>query len=113
MRRANRKSPLTPSQAKLRPKESGGRRPTNAFKNDSLRRAVTYGIAAANKDRDDTNKIPSWHPNQIRHAVGTRVRASNGLEAAQVVLGHKHAAITETYAETSQAKAIELARKIG
>jgi integrase len=113
MRRANRKSQLTPSQTKRRPKENGGRRPTYAFKNDSLRRAVTYGIAAANKVRDESNQIPDWHPNQIRHAVGTRIRARSGLEAAQVVLGHKHAAITETYAETSQAKAVELARKMG
>jgi integrase len=54
-----------------------------------------------------------WHPNQLRHSVGTEVRKTFGLEAAQVVLGHAKANMTETYAERDMAKAAEVARKIG
>ena len=35
----------------------------------------------------------------MRHLYATMVRRVYGLEAAQVLLGHAHAAITETYAE--------------
>ena len=40
-----------------------------------------------------------WHPHQLRHAFATRVRASHGLDAAQAVLGHATARVTEIYAE--------------
>jgi integrase len=58
-------------------------------------------------------KAHRWHPNQIRHTVGTEVRAKYGLEAAQVLLGHSHADVTQTYAERDLAKAADVARKIG
>jgi integrase len=48
-----------------------------------------------------------WRPNQIRHTVGTRVRAAMGLDAAQTVLGHAKANVTEHYAEANA----ELARQ--
>ncbi len=35
------------------------------------------------------------------------------MDAAQVRLGHKHASITEVYAELSREKAAELALKLG
>jgi integrase len=59
------------------------------------------------------HKANRWHPNQLRHTVGTEVRAKYGLEAAQVLLGHCKADITETYAERDMAKARNVARKIG
>src|SRR4051812_47452954 len=40
-----------------------------------------------------------WHPHQLRHSAGTRLRKEYGLEAAQVILGHKTLKITELYAE--------------
>ena len=59
------------------------------------------------------HKAHEWHPNQIRHTVATEVRAKFGLEAAQVLLGHSRADVTQTYAERDMAKAPEVARKIG
>lgn len=50
----------------------------------------------------------SWHPNQLRHVVGTRVRKQYGVEAAQVVLGHSKADVTQVYAERD----FELARRV-
>ena len=54
-----------------------------------------------------------WHPNQLRHSAATEVRARFGLEAAQVVLGHARADVTQTYAERDLAKARELMKEIG
>jgi integrase len=33
--------------------------------------------------------VPSWSPNQLRHAAGTEIRAKFGLEFAQACLGHR------------------------
>jgi len=49
-----------------------------------------------------------WHPHQLRHTSATRLRKEYGLEAAQVILGHKTLAVTEIYAE----KNVEAARRI-
>jgi integrase len=54
-----------------------------------------------------------WHPNQLRHTRATEVRKQFGLEAAQVILGHAAANITEVYAERDAEKAREVARQIG
>jgi integrase len=58
-------------------------------------------------------KAHSWHPNQVRHTVATEIRAKFGLEAAQVLLGHTRADVTQTYAEHDQRRAADIARKIG
>lgn len=57
--------------------------------------------------------IPHWTPHQLRHTYATRVRREFGLEGAQVMLGHKHADVTQIYAETDQRRAIAIADKIG
>jgi len=49
-----------------------------------------------------------WHPHQLRHTAATRLRREYGLEAAQVILGHKTLTVTQVYAE----KNVEAARKI-
>jgi hypothetical protein len=54
-----------------------------------------------------------WHPNQLRHAHGTRVRREYGLEAAQVVLGHARADVTQVYAEADVSQAARVAAEIG
>jgi site-specific recombinase XerC len=54
-----------------------------------------------------------WSPNQLRHAAGTDVRRQYGLEAAQVILGHAKADVTQVYAERDQALAAEVMGKIG
>jgi integrase len=57
--------------------------------------------------------VTPWHPNMIRHRVGTDIRASDGLEAAQCLLGHSRADVTQLYAERNERLAAELVRKLG
>jgi integrase len=54
-----------------------------------------------------------WAPNRIRHTFATKVRKLHGLEAAQILLGHSSADVTQVYAERDLAKGMEVARAIG
>lgn len=102
--RANRKSKVQPSQTdrkKAKPKKA----PREHYSQDSITHAVRMGAKKAN--------VEHWHPYQLRHAYGTRVRKEHGLEAAQVLLGHARADVTQVYAERNTALAVEVAAKIG
>jgi integrase len=57
--------------------------------------------------------VPHWHPNQIRHTVGTDVREQHGLDGAQVFLGHSHANVTQIYAEKNAKLADAIALAMG
>lgn len=55
-----------------------------------------------------------WHPHQLRHNAATRIRREFGLEAAQLVLGHSSAAITDAvYAERDATKVVQAMRRMG
>jgi integrase len=54
-----------------------------------------------------------WHPNQLRHTKATEIRREVGLDAARVVLGHRSAQVTETYAEIDTKKAVEVMARLG
>jgi integrase len=54
-----------------------------------------------------------WHPYQLRHSFATRVRKHHGLEAAQVLLGHSRADVTQVYAERNEELAASVAAMIG
>jgi site-specific recombinase XerC len=54
-----------------------------------------------------------WHPHQLRHNAGTRLRKQYGLEAARVVLGHRSSAVAEIYAEIDHTKARQIMAEVG
>jgi len=58
-------------------------------------------------------KAHRWHPNQLRHAFATRVRKQHGLEAAQVMLGHTSADVTQVYAARNMGLAATVAASVG
>ncbi|MEJ7590353.1 MAG: tyrosine-type recombinase/integrase [Planctomycetaceae bacterium] len=61
----------------------------------------------------DKLEIARWVPHQLRHTAAEVVRDEFGLEHAQSVLGHSTANMTEHYAKIGNARAAEVARKIG
>lgn len=61
----------------------------------------------------DWQQAHRWAPNQLRHTFATRVRKEHGLEAAQVLLGHSRADVTQVYAERDNALAVAIAAKMG
>lgn len=63
---------------------------------------------------EEWRKARRWHPNQLRHTAATNVRREFGLEAAQLVLGHSSATITDAvYAERDMRKVAEVIRRVG
>ena len=85
---ANRKTPLScgnrpGSSRKRKPKRSAGERYTT----NSYRRAIHRACEKA--------KLEKWSPNRLRHTAATEVRREFGLEAAQVILGHSQANVTQ------------------
>lgn len=54
-----------------------------------------------------------WHPHQLRRSSATRFRPEYGIEAAQVVLGHRNLRVTELYAEKNVAAAVTVMNAIG
>jgi len=54
-----------------------------------------------------------WHPNQLRHTFATSVRRVHGLEAAQALLGHARADVTQIYAERNTDLAVSIAAEVG
>jgi len=102
--RAARKTPVQPSQrdrSKAKPKH----KPGNRYEKDAYNRAIARACERAG--------LPPWKPNQLRHAAATAIRREFGLEAAQVVLGHANAAVTQVYAERDFALAAAVALKRG
>ncbi len=101
-RRRQRKSPMTPSQQARKPK---GRKLNAFYTKDAYGAAIRRACIRAG--------VPAWHPNQLRHASGTRIRKELGLEAAQVWLGHSKADVTQVYAEKNRDLAREIAARLG
>lgn len=120
-RRANRKSAMTPSQAKRRPKKNPRRQPRDHYDRNSYRRAIHRAVDTINKKRkEDAEKaggeavlLPKWSPNQLRHTAGTEIRRHYGIEAAQTVLGHAQADVTQIYAERDHELAARIMREVG
>jgi integrase len=118
--RANRKTPIQPSQQdrrKRRPKKRPGERYTVRSYGQAIKMGCRKAdIKAHQEDRNIPAEhvvIPGWHPNQLRHTKATEIRREAGLDAARVVLGHRSPQITETYAEIDVNKAAEVMARLG
>jgi integrase len=81
------------------------RAPRSGYDVASYRRAIYRAC--------DKASVPRWSPNRLRHLFATEVRRDHGLEAAQVLLGHTKADVTQVYAERDMAKAKSVAAKVG
>ena len=139
-RHANRRTPLSygnrPGTSKKRkPKRTAGEQYTTASYRRAIHRACDLAFPApeplcrhneesvrewkerlSDAQRAELNQWQSehrWSPNRLRHSAGTEIRKKFGLEAAQVVLGHASADVTQVYAERDLQKAVEIMREVG
>ncbi|MBA4188838.1 MAG: hypothetical protein C0467_12645 [Planctomycetaceae bacterium] len=138
-RRANRKSPMTPSQAARKPKAKPKRPKREYYDETSYRNAIYRACDKAFPPPAELGKKPMesgkkwlarltenervaltkwrrehrWHPNRLRHAAATAIRREHGIEAARVILGHAKLTTTEIYAEADKLKATEVMARIG
>ena len=105
------------SNCRRRPKVKPGDR----YRRDSYTRAISRACEVAfptppKLDGDQTKqwlKDHHWHPHQLRHNAATRLRKEFGIDAAQVILGHKTLSVTEIYAEKDVATAQAIVMQIG
>lgn len=81
------------------------KKPGEFYTTDSYAQAIKYACIRG--------KLQEWSPNQLRHTAATEIRKNFGLEAAQVILGHAAADVTQVYAERDALKAVEVIRQIG
>jgi integrase len=118
----NRKTPLScgnrPGTNRV---ENRKKQPGEAYTSNSYRRAIHRACDKAfpapkslkGKALAEWQSSRRWCPHQLRHAAATEVRKNFGLEAAQIVLGHSAADVTQIYAERDLAKGLEVAKLIG
>ncbi len=102
--RRHRKSKVPPSQRNRR-KVHPKRLPGACYSREGYRLAVVRGCKEASVD--------TWTPARLRHNAATRFRKEYGLEAAQLVLGHAKADVTQIYAERDEERAMSVVAKIG
>lgn len=102
--RANRKSKVPPSQQNRKSKNPK-KQLRESYGPEALANSITWACKRAG--------VAHWHPNQLRHSHATEVRRRYGLEAAQVVLGHSRADVTQIYAERNLALAEKVAGEMG
>jgi integrase len=89
--------------------------PGERYSAQSYGQAIRYGIAKANREAERTggDRIPWWHPHQLRHNAATRLRREFGLDIARAVLGQRSLAAAHIYAELDQAGAVAAVARIG
>ena len=102
--RKKRKSKVPPSQVNRR-KAKPSRVPGTEFTNKVYGHRIRKAALKAG--------VENWHPNQLRHTFATEVRRVHGLEAAQVLLGHSRADVTQVYSERNLALALKVASEVG
>jgi len=105
LRREQRQSPMTPSQARRERKASRRRAPRDRYDVARYRRAIRRGCEKAG--------VSVWTPHQLRHSAGTEIRKRYGLEASQAVLGHRELGVTQIYAEVDREKGRRVMAEIG
>ncbi len=131
-RSANRKTPQScgnrvGTNRKRRPRNQPGTRYTTLSFGKAIGRACDLAFPhptlSAIKKRDLTAEQKAelrawraskrWRPNQLRHAAATEIRKRFGIEAAQVVLGHSKADVTQIYAERDLALGVTVSQELG
>lgn len=102
--RAKRKTKVQPSQLD-RSKTKGKKKPGDRYSGQAYLWAIRRACLRAG--------ITPWSPNRLRHSAATEIRGKFGLDAAQVVLGHASADVTQVYAERYAELAREVVKQIG
>ena len=102
--RTGRKTPVQPSQVD-RSKPNPKRKPGDAYNTNSYGYAIRRACEKAG--------VECWGPNRLRHSAATQIRSRYGLEAAQTVLGHATADVSQIYAERDMTLAARIMGEVG
>jgi integrase len=106
LKKAGRKSPMTPSQAAREAKKKPKRTAGDYYRRDSYARAITRACELAKIE----NK---WSPNRLRHNAATELRKQFGIDVVRTILGHSSVDTTQVYAEIDYESARAAMEKAG
>jgi integrase len=104
---------------RAKPKRRIGERYTPQSYLVAVRHASDKAFPVPEDIAEDSGAVAKWYadhrwsPNQLRHAMATKVRREAGIEAAKTLLGHSQLNTTGIYAEQDRQRAIEVAKMIG
>lgn len=104
-RRAERRTPMTPSQRARRRKVRPRKHPGSHFTTQSYGRVIAAACRKAG--------IAAWFPHMLRHTAATQIRAEFGVELSRIILGHASLRATEVYAEADLRLAADAMAKVG
>ncbi|NQT18866.1 MAG: tyrosine-type recombinase/integrase [Planctomycetes bacterium] len=104
-RRRNRKTPITPSQARRKRKACPKKQPGDHYTTASYGRCIALACEKAG--------VPRWTSHQLRHSYATRIRKEHGIESARILLGHRSMAVTEVYSEIDRTKVARVVARVG
>lgn len=102
-----------------KPKRTAGGRYTTESYLYAVRRACDRANPVPDAIQDEPLAVAKWRsehrwsPNQLRHALATRVRREFDIDAAKTLLGHSQLSTTGIYAEQDRRRAVEVAKLIG
>ena len=118
--REKRQTKVQPSQRdrrKSQPEVEPGEKYDKTSYARAIKRACDLAFPPAKELNEDERKTwqkkHRWSPNQVRHTAATEIRRRFGLEAAQVVLGHSRADVTQVYAERDGSLAAKIMGEVG
>jgi len=103
--RAQRRTPMTPSQHARRAKQRPEWTPNEHYTRGTYANAIRRACLASG--------VLHWHPNQLQHSAATRLRKQFGLEVARAAFGHRSAVTTERYAEIDVDRVADAMRQVG
>jgi integrase len=86
-------------------KRKGKRRPGETYSRAAFQQVIRRACRRGG--------IPEWSPGMLRHAYGTRLRESGGIEAAQMALGHARPDTSLIYTSAARKRAVEAVREMG
>lgn len=104
---------------KTDPQRKAGARYTSNTYRKAIERACEKAFPVPHEIKDKPELVNrwkrnhAWAPNRLRHTLATEVRAQHGLEAAQLILGHANADVTQIYAERDLEKAAAIMAQLG
>jgi integrase len=110
--RAKRKTKVQPSQQNRRTRRAK-KKPGERYTPQSYAQAIRKAIERHNADKPDAERLPYWHPHQLRHLRALELKREVGLDVTRAVLGHKSPVITEMYATIDLAKDAEAMERLG
>jgi integrase len=106
-KRANRQTPLTPSQ-RARDERNARKAPQvgEFYDVNTYRRAIHRAC--------DEADVPRWSPHRLRHAAGTRACLQGGEEATSVMLGHRDRRMAARYSVAAKrTRLADVLRRLG